>query len=110
MNIEKETSGFNDFSFTEKVRILNIVIYGLIIFFANIYEHFALALLFIYIHIFVSLLFLVLELRYMILTKRNFFKHIFTNWLVLLGFVILLFNLLKIFLKIDLLKIILGKS
>jgi hypothetical protein len=107
MNIEKETSGFNDFSFTEKVRILNILIYGLIIFFANIYEHFMLALLFIYIHIFVSLLFLVLELRYLILTKKSLLKHIFTNWLVLIGFVILLFNFLKIFLKIDVLRLVL---
>jgi len=109
MNIEKETNGFKDFSFTEKIRIFNVIVYGLLIFFANIYQHFALILLLFYIHLFVISLFLILELQYVILTKKNFFNHICTNLLVLIGFIILTFDLTKMFLKIDFVKIILGK-
>lgn len=92
-----QSNEFGDFSFTKKIRIVNVLVYGLIIFFANIYKHFTLALLFIYIHMFVSILFLFLELRYMILIKKA--TYIFTNWLVLLGFIILIYDLIKLFLK-----------
>ncbi|WP_310558277.1 hypothetical protein [Flavobacterium sp.] len=109
MNIEREKNNRNELSFTEKTRIINVIIYGLGMIFAYTTEYFFVILLLLYIHLFVISLFLILELRYVILTKKNFFKHILTNWLVFLGFAILTFDLLKIFLKIDVLKIVLGK-
>ncbi len=110
MNIERKKIKFNELSYTEKTRIINVIIYGLLIFFATIYPHFAILILLLYMHLFVISLFLILELRYVIVTKKSFFKHILTNWLVFLGFAILTFDLLKIFLKIDLLKIVLGNN
>lgn len=110
MEENKQLNEFRNFNFTKKIRILNIIIYALIIIFGNVYKNYVFLILVFYIHIFLILLFLILELRYMVLTKKSFFKHIFTNWLVLLGFIILTFDLTKIFFKIDLLKIILGKS
>lgn len=110
MEKNKELDGFGDFNFTKKIRILNVLVYVLIIFFGNVYKDYVLLILSFYTHMFLILLFLILELRYVILTKKGFFKHIFTNWLVLFGFIILTFDLTKIFLKIDFLKIILGKN
>jgi hypothetical protein len=109
MNIEREKNNQNELGFTEKTRIINVTVYGLLIFFVSIYPHFVIIYLLLFIHLFVVLLFLILELRYVFLTKKSFFKHILTNWLVFLGFTILTFDLFKIFLKIDVLTIFLGK-
>ena len=73
MEEKKKLDAFEDFSFTKKIRILNIVIYALIIFFGNIYKNYVLLILTFYIHLIIILLFLILELRYTILTKKSFF-------------------------------------
>lgn len=98
MSVKKEISQFKYLNFTKKVRILNILVYALVFFFANIYQHFALILLFFYLHLFVITLFLILELRYIVVTKRKFLEHIFTNWLVFFGFLIIIFDVVKVFL------------
>lgn len=95
----EEISNFKGLSFTKDIRILNVIIYALLIFFGNIYQHFVLILLFFYLHLLVVLLFTILEVRYALLTRKNFLEHIFTNWLVFLGFLILTYDLVKIFLS-----------
>ena len=99
MSVKKEISQFKYLNFTKKVRILNILVYALVFFFANIYQHFTLTLLFFYLHLFVITLFLILELRYIVITKRNFSEHVFTNWLVFFGFLIIIFDVVKVFFR-----------
>ncbi|CAA9198755.1 hypothetical protein FLACOL7796_02319 [Flavobacterium collinsii] len=94
----EEISNFKGISFTKNIRILNVIIYALLIFFGNIYEHFVLVLLFFYLHLLVILIFIILELRYVVLARKNFIEHIFINWLVFFGFLIILFDIVKIFL------------
>jgi len=94
----EEINNFRWLRFTKNIRILNVIIYALLIFFGNIYQHFILVLLFLYLHLFVILLFITLEIRYVVLTRKNFLEHIFKNWLVFLGFLILTYDIAKIFL------------
>lgn len=94
----EEMSNFKGFSFTKKIRILNVIIYVLVMFFANIYQNFVFVLLFFYLHLLIILLFAILEIRHAVLTGTNFLEHIFTKWLVFLGFLILTYDIVKIFL------------
>ncbi len=85
-----------NFNFIEKIRISNIFIFVLLKLFMYFGELFALVIIFNFIHIFFNYFFFVLELIYIIYTKK--IRHIFTNWLVLLGFIILFFESVAMFL------------
>ena len=85
----------DNFSFTKKIRIVNILLYGMTIISMNFANLLVLSAYLFYSYLCVILLFLVLELRFMLLTKINPIKHILSNWLVLLGFTIILFNIVK---------------
>lgn len=95
MNMNKETSSFADYSFTEKVRISNVFIFVLLQLVRNFEMLFALTYIFTYLHIFISILFIVSELGYVIIHKKV--NHIFTNWILLLGLIILFANLIMLY-------------
>lgn len=85
-----------EINFTEKIRISNIFIFVLLKLFMYFGELYALVIIFSFLHIIFNLLFFISELRCVILTKK--LNYIYTNWIVVLGFIILFFELISMFL------------
>ena len=78
----------------KKIRIINIVLFVLL----NLAHYYGkllfLMTIFSFLHLVANFVFITSELIYILYKKSA--KHIYTNWLVLLGFVIILIELLML--------------
>jgi len=95
-NNNKTRNELRDFTTTKQVRVINATIFCLFLFFGYVFFS-VFTILFSYLNILISILFLILEIRYVVLTKSNFLKHIFSNWLVIVGFSSVIYNIVSLF-------------
>ena len=66
MNIESVKNNWKELSYTEKTRIINVIVYGFFMFFSYNFQNFVVIMLLLYINLFLFSLFIILELKYVV--------------------------------------------